>query len=81
MKVARPVRRSGPGKRTRSNPGTAPGADSNSRWGWEIRITGPTTYDLISHLGTVHHVTLPPTQKPVPPLRPTWRRHLEAFRK
>lgn len=51
-----------------------------SRWGWQIRRTGPHTYDLISHVGTVHHVTLPPAQRPVPSLRPAWRRHLQEFR-
>lgn len=50
-----------------------------SRWGWQIRITGPMTYDLISHLGTVHHITLPPAQRPLPDPRPNWRGDLRRF--
>jgi hypothetical protein len=34
--LARPVRRSGSGKRTGRNPDTAPGVDSNQQRGWRL---------------------------------------------
>jgi hypothetical protein len=39
VKAARPVREGGPGKRTRRNPGTAPGADPHWEIGGETKLS------------------------------------------
>jgi hypothetical protein len=52
MKVARPVREGGPGKRARRNPGTAPGVDPHWLYG------GRTDIDNLILICSYHHMAI-----------------------
>jgi hypothetical protein len=52
VKVARPVREGGPGKRTRRNPGTAPGVDPHWLYG------GRTDIDNMILICSYHHIAI-----------------------